>query len=105
MTFWTMLMIKDHNGDAKAVAEAHTKRRAIDEAAETIKGFKYGECMVSTNEPGLVCVLCGWEDEAAYKEWLDSPVRAKQTTDLATVISADVNTLSFESFHVVPGPK
>jgi hypothetical protein len=39
MTYWTMLMIKVHDGDAKAAADAHTKRRSIEEAAESIPGF------------------------------------------------------------------
>jgi heme-degrading monooxygenase HmoA len=99
-----MLMIKVHNGDAKAAAEAHTKRRSIEEAAESIPGFVHGETMLSTDEPDLFCVMCGWENEAAYQQWLDSPLRAKQVEDLTGVISADIKTLSFESVHVVSMP-
>lgn len=107
MAFWTMLMIKVHNGNAGAAADAHTKRRSIEEAAETIPGFVHGETLLSTDDPGLFCVMCTWEDEAAYQAWQNSPVRAKQVEDLAGVISADsadVKTLSFRSVHSVAKP-
>ena len=101
MTFWTMLMVKVHGGDAKAAADAHTKRRSIEEAAETIPGFVHGETMLSTDEPDLFCVMCGWEDEGAYQAWQDSPLRAKQVEDLAGVISAEMKTMSFQTVHTV----
>jgi len=46
MTYWTRLMIKVHDGDAKAAADAHTKRRSIEEAAESIPGFVHGETVL-----------------------------------------------------------
>lgn len=105
MTFWTMLMIKAHGGNGEAVAKAHIKGRCVEEAQETIPGFLHGETMLSAEYPSLVLVMCTWEDEAAYNEWQNSPVRAKQVTDLAGVISADINTLSFRSVQSVPKPK
>jgi heme-degrading monooxygenase HmoA len=101
MTFWTMLMIKVKDGDAKAAAEAHTKRRSIEEAMESIPGFRHGETMLCADEPDSFCVMCGWEDEAAYQEWQHSPLRAKQVEDLAGVISAETKTICFQSIHVV----
>ena len=101
MTYWTMLMIKVHDGDAKAAADAHTKRRSIEEAAESIPGFVHGETMLSTDQPDLFCVMCGWENEAAYQAWQNSPLRAKQVQDLAGVISADSSTMSFQSVYIV----
>ena len=104
MTYWTMLMIKVHDGDAKAAADAHTKRRSIEEAAESIPGFVHGETMLSTDQPDLFCVMCGWEKKAAYQVWQKSPLRAKQVQDLAGVISADWSTMSFQSVHAVEKP-
>ena len=105
MSFWTMLMIKAHDGNGEAVAKVHINRRCVEEAEETIPGFLHGETMLSAEDPGLVCVMCTWKDEAAYQEWVDSPVRAKQTSDLAGVISADIKTLSFQSVHSVVKPE
>ena len=101
MSYWTMLMIKAHDGNGEAVAHAHIKRRCVEEAQETIPGFLHGETMLSAEDPGLICVMCTWKDEAAYQEWVNSPVRAKQTSDLAGVIAADMNTSSFRSIHTV----
>ena len=104
MPFFTMLMITAHDGNGKAIERAHTGRRCVEEAAETIPGFLYGETMLSTQDPGLVCVMCAWDDEAAYQQWLDSPVRARQTEDLAGLISADIKTDAFRSVHSVTKP-
>lgn len=97
-------MIKAHDGDGEAAAEAPTKRRSIEEAAETIPGFLHGETPLSTEDPGLVCVLCAWEDEAAYNEWQNSPLRAKQVEDLAKVISVDIETYAFRGVHSAKKP-
>lgn len=105
MSFWTMLMIKAHDGNGEAVAQAHIKRRCVEEAAETIPGFLHGETMLSVEDPSLVCVMCTWEDEAAYNEWLGSPLRAKQTEDLMKVLSVDVKSCSYRSVHTVAKPK
>lgn len=105
MTYWTMLMIKVKDGNAKAAADAHTRRRSIEEAAESIPGFLHGETMLCTDETDLFCVMCGWEDEAVYHAWQNSPLRAQQVQDLSGVISADIKTISFQSVHVVNKPQ
>lgn len=101
ITFWSILEIKVKTGTAKEAADAHTKRRAIEECAETVDGFIYGETIISTEDPTLMLVICGWEDEAASEEWQQSPVRAKQVTDLAPLINADIRELKFTRFHSV----
>jgi len=106
MAFWTMLMVTVHEGTAEDAAKAHIKRRAIDEAAETVAGFRDGENLLATDDPNLMCVLCVWEDEASYEEWLKSPVRERQTVDLAGMMSsADIKSLSFRSVHSVKKPQ
>lgn len=102
MTFWSMLMVKVNDSQAEAAAQEWIRRRCIEEAAETIPGFRHGEILLSTDERERLCVLCSWEDETFYKEWLNSPVRAKQFTDLSGRVSADVETLCFRSVHAVP---
>lgn len=104
MPFFSMLMIEAHDGDGEAIERAHTGRRCVEEAAETIPGFLYGETMLSAEDTSRVCVMCAWEDEAAYQQWLDSPVRAKQTEDLAGLIAADINTDCYRSVHSVKNP-
>jgi heme-degrading monooxygenase HmoA len=106
MSFWTMLMIRAHDGDGAAVSEAHINRRCVEEAAETIPGFLHGETMLSADDPALVCVMCTWEDEAAYKAWIGSPVRDKQTEDLAKMLAdVDVSTALYRSIHTVTRPE
>jgi heme-degrading monooxygenase HmoA len=101
VTFWSILMVRVHNGLAEAAANQWVRRRTIEEAAETVPGFRHGQVLISADEPDLVCVICGWANKAAYEEWLSSPVRAKQATDLSEVVSADAKTLFFENLHTV----
>lgn len=105
MPFCTMLMLKARDGNGEDVAMQHIKRRCVEEAAETIPGFLHGETMLSLDDPGLVCVMCTWENEAAYEEWTKSPVRAKQTEDLMKDISVDVKTYEFRYVHKVGNPE
>ncbi len=104
MTFWSILMVKVKNGNGEAAAQAWVKRRCVEEAAETIPGFRHGEVLLSPSEPDLMCVMCAWDDEAAYQAWQKSPVRAKQVTDLSPLFSGDVKTMIFQSIHAVPKP-
>lgn len=101
ITFQSILEVKVKSGTAKEAAEAHTKRRSIEECLETVAGFVHGETMVSTEDPNLMLVICGWENEAAYEQWQQSPVRAKQLTDLSGLIEADMKEAKFSSFHKV----
>jgi len=101
MAFWSMIMVNVHEGQAESSVQAFIRRRAIEEAAETIPGFQHGELLLSTNEPDLLCVLCSWENEAAYQQWLASPLRARQFPDLQEMITSDINPLMFLSKHTV----
>lgn len=101
ITLWSILEVKVKSGTAKEAAKAHTKRRSIEECAETVAGFVHGETLVSTEDPNLMLVICGWEDEAAYEEWQQSSVRDKQVIDLIGLIEADMKESKFSRFHKV----
>ncbi|MBQ4891402.1 hypothetical protein A9267_17595 [Shewanella sp. UCD-FRSSP16_17] len=101
MSFFTMLEFTAHDGDGKRFADLHIERRCVEEAAETIPGFLHGETMLSKDDPAKVLVMCTWENEQAYQQWLDSPVRAKQTEDLIHKVSVDAKTTMFTSIHIV----
>lgn len=105
MTFWSMLMVKAIPDQGEQSAQAFIQRRCIEESAETIPGFQHGELLRSTTEPDLLCVLCSWDDEAAYQQWLDSPLRAKQLPDLAEVFTGDIQSLMFQTIHTVTKPQ
>ncbi len=99
MTFWSMMMVKVLEGQAEEAAQVWIKNRIVEAAAETIPGFLHGEVMLSTDEPDQVCVMCGWEDKAAYEEWQSSPVRAKITTDLSSLYGMAEQPCSREDHH------
>jgi heme-degrading monooxygenase HmoA len=101
MSFFSMMMVKVLEGQAEEAAQVWIKNRIVEAAAETVPGFLQGEVMLSTDEPDQVCVMCGWEDKAAYEEWRNSPVRANITTDLSGAVSFDIKTVCFQSIHTV----
>ncbi|MCL1067405.1 hypothetical protein L2735_11380 [Shewanella olleyana] len=77
-----MVITVKHQKDCD-VAKTWTERRCIEEAAETIPGFKYGEILEDPSEPLQTIVHCCWTNKSSYEEWLSSPVREKQEQDLA----------------------
>ncbi|NJL54122.1 antibiotic biosynthesis monooxygenase [bacterium] len=104
MTFWSMLTTKVAADAADSTIEAFVKRRCIEESAETIPGFRHGQLLQSTQAPGVLCVLCSWDNKASYQQWLDSPLRAKQFPDLKDILTGDLETGEFESVHEVNQP-
>ena len=104
MTFWSMIMTKVPEGQAEQTIQAFIKRRCIEESAETVPGFQHGELLHSTDQPGLLCVLAAWDYAAAYQQWLDSPLRAKQWPDLEGMFTGDLQSLMFQSVHTVSKP-
>jgi heme-degrading monooxygenase HmoA len=105
MTFRSLLIIKANPGQAEQSTQAFIQRRCIEESAETIPGFQHGELMRSTTNPEFLCVLCSWDHAAAYQQWLDSPVRAKQGPDLAGAFTDDIQSWLFETIHTVEEPQ
>ncbi|NJN05563.1 MAG: antibiotic biosynthesis monooxygenase [Rhodobacteraceae bacterium] len=104
MTFWSMLTTKVAADKADSSIAAFVKRRCIEESAETIPGFRHGELLQSTDDPGVLCVLCAWDDKSSYQQWLDSPLRAKQFPDLQSIMTGDLQSGMFESVHEVDKP-
>jgi len=99
-----MLMITAHNKTARETAQIWIDRRCIEEAAESIAGFLHGEVLVHDQADDKVCVLCVWKARSDYEAWQKSPIRAKQGTDIAPLVSADVNTICFDQMHEVERP-
>lgn len=109
MSFTTLLMVKVPPEDTDRATTAFVKRRIIEECAEVIPGFEHGQLMQSHDGSGQLCVMCTWTDKAAYKQWVASPVRAKQNDDAAGFTldagfgAQDVHTLEFDCVHEVQG--
>jgi heme-degrading monooxygenase HmoA len=99
-----MLTTKVDADAADNVIDVFVKRRCIEESAETIPGFQHGQLLQSTEDPGVLCVLCSWDDKASYQQWLDSPLRAAQFPDLQGITASDLVTGMFETVHDVAKP-
>ena len=99
--FWSFLEIKAIEATAEEAAAIHTNRRCVEECAETIPGFRYGETLISVDDPSLATVVCGWADKTAYEQWQQSPVREKQLQDLVGQVKVETKEHTFKSFHKV----
>ena len=103
MPYLSMLMITPHNKTAKETAQIWIDRRCVEEAAESIPGFLHGEVLVQDGADGKVCVLCVWNARSDYQAWQRSPIRDKQSADIAPILSADVHSTCFDQMHEVEG--
>lgn len=104
MAFWSMLTTKVPADKVDSSIAAFIKRRCIEESAETVPGFRHGQLLQSTDDPGVLCVLCTWDNKASYQQWLDSPLRAKQWPDLDGIFTGEIQSSMFESVHAVSKP-
>lgn len=105
MPYYSMLMVTARDKTASETAKIWIDRRCIEEAGETIPGFLRGEVLVQDGTDDTICVLCVWNAKSDYEAWLKSPVRDKQTADIAPMLTADVSSVCFEEVHDVEKAK
>lgn len=102
MSFHSFMMITAVDGSDCDVAKVWTERRCIEEAAESIPGFQLGEILKSNDNTQVTWVHCCWDLESSYEEWLISPLRLKQTEDLASLASVlEIKTRLLSNKHLV----
>jgi len=101
MHYRSMLVIRAKPGMRQAMADFFVVRRVIDECRESIPGFISGELMLSCDEPDLACVTVQWADEASFRQWLSSPVRARQLQDLLPYFAGSPSSRLFETVRTM----
>ncbi|MCL1066704.1 antibiotic biosynthesis monooxygenase [Shewanella olleyana] len=102
MSFHSFMMLTVADDNNAELIKIWKERRCIEEAAETIAGFKYGEVLASDEDPRVTYIHCCWEKESCYQAWLDSPLRNKQIEDLTPIANVlEIKNILLTSKHLV----
>jgi heme-degrading monooxygenase HmoA len=85
----SLLYLHPRAGDAQAVAELY-RRSGVLEDATAQEGCLGAELQLPLDGPGPVLVTALWRDPAAYRQWVESPIRAAHGEELAGLLDHDL---------------
>lgn len=99
MTVVSVLRVPVRDGAEARLVDAYSSL-GIFELARESGGFRSGRLLrpVTAGEPFLV--VAEWDDAAAYRRWLDSPVRAGLATHLEPLIDGPLEGGVYEEVRV-----
>jgi heme-degrading monooxygenase HmoA len=72
-------------GDAQALVEFYRRHRVLERACEQ-DGCLGAELQLPTSGEGAVLVTALWRDAAAYRRWVDNPIRAANAAKLGELV-------------------
>src|SRR6202163_3388423 len=84
----SVLYLYPKNGDYASIVEFMRTERVLELSREN-GGFLGGSYNVPTSGQGPMLVLAAWREEADYRRWVASPVRAAMTPKLLPLLERD----------------
>lgn len=99
MMYRSLLTFRVRSGMRDEAVRTFVQGRVLEECAQAVAGFLGGELMLSREEPDLMHVTALWINEAAYRKWLASPVRAKQGPALAPSLEDERSAALLQIVH------
>ncbi len=84
----SVLYLYPKNGDYAAILEFMRTERVLELSREN-GGFLGGSYNVPTSGQGPMLVLAAWREEADYRRWVASPVRAAMTPKLLALVERE----------------
>jgi hypothetical protein len=82
------LYLYPKNGDYASVVDFMRSERVLELSRES-GGFLGGSYNVPTSGKGPMLVLAAWREEADYRRWVASPVRAAMTPALMALLERE----------------
>ena len=84
----SVLYLHPKNGDYEAILDFMTNEQVLEKSREN-GGFMGGSHNIPTSRQGPMLVLATWREEADYRRWLASPVRAALGPILAPLLERE----------------
>ena len=81
----SVLYLSPRDGDGRALADFYRRREVLERAVEQ-DGCLGAELQLPADGAGDVLVTALWRDAQSYQGWLDNPVRAANTDELAQLV-------------------
>ncbi|MBB3178761.1 antibiotic biosynthesis monooxygenase [Variovorax sp. Sphag1AA] len=99
MKYRSLLTFQVRPGMRDEAVRTFVQGRVLEECAQAVAGFLSGELMLSQEDPDLMYVTAQWINEAAYQQWLASPVRAAQGPALAPFLAHEPSAALLQIVH------
>jgi len=84
----SVLYLHPKNGDYAAILEFMKSERVLEHSRDN-GGYLGGSHNIPTSGQGPMLVLATWREEADYRRWLASPVRAAMTPKLLPLLELE----------------
>jgi hypothetical protein len=84
----SVLYLHPKNGDYAAILEFMRTEHVLELSREN-GGYLGGSHNIPTSGKGPMLVLAAWREEADYRRWLASPVRAAMTPKLLPLLEGE----------------
>jgi hypothetical protein len=84
----SVLYLHPKNGDYAAILDFMKNEEVLERSREN-GGYLGGSHNIPTSGKGPILVLAVWREEADYRRWLASPVRAAMTPKLLPLLERD----------------
>ena len=81
----SVLYLHPKNGDYAAILEFMKSERVLEHSRDN-GGYLGGSHNIPTSGKGPMLVLATWREEADYRRWLASPIRAAMTPKLLPLL-------------------
>jgi hypothetical protein len=94
----SVLYLYPRDGDYAAIVDFMRTERVLELSREN-GGFLGGSYNVPTSGQGPMLVLAAWQQEADYRRWVASPVRAAMTPKLLALV--DREPVAGETYSIV----
>jgi hypothetical protein len=84
----SVLYLHPRNGDYEAILDFMERERVLELSREN-GGYLGGSHNIPTSRQGPMLVLATWREEADYRRWLASPIRAALTPKLLPLLERE----------------
>lgn len=77
----SMLTLRCPPGRREEALAQFTQYGVLAICRDAVPGFLWGSLLRSRDDEDTACVICEWVDEAAFEQWMNSPLRSVDTPE------------------------
>ena len=80
-SYLSVLMLRSPAGRLEEAMNQFVEREVLQVCRDAVPGFVSGRLLRSNDQADTACVICEWEDQAAFEQWMSSPARNPATPE------------------------
>lgn len=72
----SVLLLRSPEGRLDEAIAQFVQARVLETCRDAVPGFISGRLLRAHGDAQQACVICEWTDEAAFEQWMNSPLRS-----------------------------